>query len=1010
MAYLFFKTYLMQKKITIAALLSLSLSFSFSQKKSNTTNPAAMPAAERLTGYDVRKKLDENSLVKNVEFRNVGPTIMSGRVVDVDVSPTDPTHFYVAYASGGLWFTENNGISFTPVFDKEAVMTIGDIAVDWKNNIIYIGTGENNSSRSSYSGVGIYKSTDNGKNWIRLGLEETHHTGRIILHPANPNIIWVASIGHLYTFNKERGIFKTTDGGKTWKQTLFVDDTTGCIDLAIDSKNPNVLYTSAWHRERKEWNFTESGKTSGIYKSTDGGETWSLATPAGSGFPQGDGIGRIGLAVSTQNSNLVYAVLDNQTRRAKEVKPDAKKKLEKDSLKNMSREIFLALDNELLNDFLDDNEFPEKYSAKSVKEMVRQDKIKPTALYDYVHDANALLFDTEVTGPEIYRSKDAGKTWNKMNDKFLDNIFYTYGYYFGQIRISPFDDNEIYIGGVTVVKSTDAGKTFKTIDADNMHGDYHAYYINPNRKGHIIIGNDGGLNISYDGGKTYFKCNSPAVGQFYAVNVDMDKPYNVYGGLQDNGVWTGPSNYQAGYGWHGEGQYPYKFILGGDGMQVQVDTRDNNTVYAGFQFGYYYRIDKKTTDAKSIKPQIELGEKPLRFNWQSPIQISKFNQDIIYFGSNKFHRSFNKGDDWQTLSGDLTLGGKKGDVAYGTLTTIDESPKKFGLIYVGSDDGLIHVTKDGGNTWTKISDKLPQGLWVSRVVASNHKENRVYCSLNAYRNDNFTPYIYSSDDYGTNWNRIGLDLPNEPVNVIKEDPKNESILYVGTDNGLYVSLNRGKSFMLFSTGLPAVAVHDLVIHPRDNDIVVGTHGRSIYIASVDLLQQLNDTTLAKDIFAFGIKPKTQGASWGKERKDYGSELYNKPSITIPYYAKANGITTINIKTVDGKIIRTINDTAEAGLNFAKYDLTVDASAINDYTAFLNKDKKADEKKTELKKADDGNYYLQSSKYTVEIVTAAGAKATSSLNIKAPEKHERGETGESETRSSPGESAWEKMGK
>ncbi|MEO8150002.1 MAG: glycosyl hydrolase [Bacteroidia bacterium] len=1000
----------MIKPLVLTLIFVSSLSISFSQKKSgNTSTPTAMTAADRLKSFDQRNKLEENSLVKNVAFRNVGPTIMSGRVVDIDVSPTDPTHFYVAYASGGLWFTDNNGISFTPIFDKEAVMTIGDIAVDWSNNIIYVGTGENNSSRSSYSGVGIYKSTDNGKTWTRLGLEETHHTGRIILHPSNPDIIWVASIGHLYTPNKERGIFKSLDGGKTWKQTLFIDDNTGCIDLTIDSKNPNTLYTSAWHRERRAWNLIESGSTSGIYKSTDGGETWSLTTAAGSGFAQGDGVGRIGLAVSTNNSNLVYAVLDNQTRRAKEIKPDAKKKLEKDSLQTMSKETFLALDDELLNDYLDDNDFPEKYSAKSVKEMVRQDKIKPSALFDYVHDANALLFDTEVTGPEIYRTDDAGKTWKKMNEKFLDNIFYTYGYYFGQIRISPFDDNEIYIGGVTVVKSTDAGKTFKTIDADNMHGDYHAYYIDPNRKGHIIIGNDGGLNISYDGGKTYFKCNTPAVGQFYGIAVDMEKPYNVYGGLQDNGVWTGPSSYEAGYGWYDSGQYPYKFILGGDGMKVQVDTRDNNTVYSGFQFGYYYRIDKKTTDAKPIQPRIELGELPLRFNWQTPIQISKFNQDIIYFGSNKFHRSFNKGDDWQTLSGDLTQGGRKGDVAYGTITTIDESPKKFGLIYVGSDDGLIHVTKDGGNTWNKISDKLPQNLWVSRVFASNHKESRVYCSLNAYRNDNFTPYIYTSDDEGTNWTRIGLDLPNEPVNVIKEDPKNENILYVGTDNGLYVSLDRGKTFMHFSKDLPAVAVHDLVIHPRDNDIVVGTHGRSIYIASVDLIQQLNDTLLAKDVYVFNIKPKMHNTNWGKERK-YEAEPFNKPSITIPYYAKANGITTINIKTSDGKVLKTLSDTAEAGLNFAKYDITLDANMLNDYTTYLNKDKKPEEKKTELKKADDGNYYLQPSKYTVEITTAAGAKAISILNIKATEKHERGVAGESEMHSIPGEEYLEKLGK
>jgi photosystem II stability/assembly factor-like uncharacterized protein len=993
------------KKILLPVVLFATVLATSAQKKVT----GVTSADDRLKNIAIKNTLKQNSLVNNVSFRNVGPTIMGGRVVDIDVSPTDPTHFYVAYASGGLWYTENNGISFTPLFSDEVVMTIGDIAVDWKRNIIYVGTGENNSSRSSYSGVGIFKSTDSGKTWSRLGLGETQHTGRIILHPNNPEILWVASIGHLYTPNKDRGIFKTSDGGKTWKQTLFIDDTTGCIDLAIDTKNPEILYTAAWHRARSAWNFTESGNTSGIYKSTNGGDTWSLVTAAGSGFPQGDGIGRIGLAVYEKNPSIVYAVLDNQTRRAKEKPKDVEPKLEKDSLRVMSSAAFLALQDEMIDNYLDANDFPEKYTATSVKAQVKENKIKPSALVDFVEDANAQLFDTEVTGPEIYRSNDAGKTWRKMNEKYLDNIFYTYGYYFGQIRVSPYDDNEIYIGGVTVVRSVDSGKTFKTIDADNMHGDYHAYYIDPNHKGHIIIGNDGGLNVSYDFGKSYFKCNTPAVGQFYSVNVDMEKPYNVYGGLQDNGVWTGPSTYTSGYGWYDGGQYPYKFIMGGDGMQVQVDTRDNNTVYTGYQFGYYSRVNKTTGDAKSIQPGIELGERPLRFNWQTPIQISKFNQDIIYFGSNKFHRSFNKGDDWQTLSGDLTKGGKKGDVAFGTLTTIDESPKKFGLIYVGTDDGLIHITKDGGNTWTKISDKLPQNLWVSRVTASAFNEARIYCSLNGYRNDNFASYIYKSDDYGTTWTQLGLDLPNEPVNVFKEDPKNENILYVGTDNGLYVSINKGKSFMLFSNNLPAVAVHDLVIHPRDNDIVVGTHGRSIYIASVDLIQQLNDTLISKPIYAFNIKSKTHSDYWGKERM-YEQEPFYKPSLSLSYFVKDSSIITITIKTSDNQILKTIKDTAEAGLNFYNYDLTIDSTVVNNYTTYLNKDKKPEDKKVVLKKGDDGNYYLQAATYIVEYRTASGVTTSTKLNIKEQEKRSRSASGESQMNGEPGDSRIERLGK
>ncbi|MGB0925517.1 MAG: WD40/YVTN/BNR-like repeat-containing protein, partial [Minisyncoccia bacterium] len=345
---------------------------------------------------------------------------------------------------------------------------------------------------------------------------------------------------------------------------------------------------------------------------------------------------------------------------------------------------------------------------------------------------------------------------------------------------------------------------------------------------------------------------SPAVGQFYAITVDMAKPYNVYGGFQDNGVWVGPSTYKASMYWHNSGHYPYKGLLGGDGMQVAVDTRDNNLVYTGFQFGYYYRINQETGERKFIKPQHELGERPLRFNWQSPIHLSSHNQDILYFGANKVFRSMNKGVDLEPISEDLTKGGRKGDVPFGTLSTVQESHMKFGLVYVGSDDGWIHVTKDGGNNWERISDDLPQDLWVSRVEPSRHDEATIYTSLNGYRWDDFNSYIYRSTDYGKNWTKIGTDLPAEPVNVIREDPKNSNVLYVGTDHGLYISLDKGESFMAMNNNLPAVAIHDLIVHPRDNDLVVGTHGRSIYIGNVEHLQQMSAGMMANAVHVFEL--------------------------------------------------------------------------------------------------------------------------------------------------------------
>jgi photosystem II stability/assembly factor-like uncharacterized protein len=438
-----------------------------------------------------------------------------------------------------------------------------------------------------------------------------------------------------------------------------------------------------------------------------------------------------------------------------------------------------------------------------------------------------------------------------MNDKFL-SVFSTYGYYFGKIYVSPYNENKVYAIGFTAQVSTDGGKTFKIMDKPNVHVDHHALWINPSKDSHLVDGNDGGLNITYDDGEHWFKANTPAVGQFYSVTVDDAKPYNVYGGLQDNNVWYGPSTNKEGYGWYANGDYPFKSIVGGDGMQVQVDTRDNQTTYAGSQFGNYVRLNRTNPrqTTRRITPQHSLGEKPYRFNWQTPILLSKHNQDVLYFGGQKLFRSLNRGDSMVSMGGDLTKGGKEGDVPYGTITAISESPLRFGLVYVGTDDGNIQLTKDGGYSWMLLNNKatttskskqlsLPENLWVSRLTASKYKEPRVYLSLNGYRNDDFSPYLYVSEDYGQTWIQLGKDLPQEPINVVKEDPKNENILYVGTDGGLYVSFNKGQSFMTWTAGMPiAVPVHDLAFQERENEIVIGTHGRSLYISKLDDVQGL----------------------------------------------------------------------------------------------------------------------------------------------------------------------------
>ena len=933
----------MIKFLNIIFIFLFVFSNGFSQKKKKKSLfPKSTLSSERLEGYLKRISLEENSIVKNIQFRNIGPTVMSGRVVDFAVNPDDPSHFYVAYASGGLWETKNNGNSFNPIFDNQMVMTIGDIEVDWEKDIIYVGTGEKNSSRSSYSGNGIYKSSNGGKNWEYLGLDDSHHIGRIVLHPDNSDIIWVASLGHLYSENSDRGIYKSIDAGKTWNKTLFVNNRTGAIDIVIDPSNPDILYSAMWEKDRKAWDFDGSGIGSGIYKSVDGGSSWLEVSGGTSGFPDTRGTGRIGLDISISNPNIIYAILDNQDRKPKD-EDVSNEGLTKDSFREISEEDFLKISDKELGAFLKQNRFPRDYDAIKVKELVRNGMISPYALVEYLEDSNSMLFDTPVIGAEVYSSKDSGVTWKKVNEDELNNLYFSYGYYFGEIRVDPQDPAKLYVLGVPLLKSIDFGKTWESIDFDNMHGDHQALWVNPNRSGHLIAGNDGGLNISYDDGENWLKYNSTSVGQFYDINVDMKTPYNVYGGFQDNGVWMGPSNYVASLRWHSSGSYPWKSIYGGDGMQTEVDLRDNETVYTGSQFGNYSRVNTRTGERKRITPSHKLGERPYRWNWETPIYLSRHNQDILYMGSNKFHRSLDQGNNFETLSGDLTNGGIKGNVSYGTLTTIIESSIRYGLIYVGSDDGLIHVSKDGGFSWKNISGSLPEKMWVSGIYPSNFHQNRVYVSLNGYRWDNFDAMIYVSDDYGTNWSKIGHNLPKEPVNVIIEDLENEKLVYVGTDHGVYVSLDYGNKFFAFGLGLSNSPVHDLVIHPREKDLVVGTHGRSIYVAGIKYLQMLNEKILTKNLHFFKVDKLKFNPRWGS--RGWGSN-YLTPNLELVFYSKFEGKTEIIIYK-DDEMKKLIDIDANKGLNFINYDLSVDTK----------------EKST----TDNGITYLKKGDYRIEII-------------------------------------------
>ena len=902
-----------------------------------------------------KRQLAENSLVKNVPFQNIGPTIMSGRVVDIDVNPDLPSEFYVGYASGGVWYTNNNGTTFSPILDASDTQNVGDIAVHWPTRTIYVGTGENNASRSSYAGIGILKSTNNGQTWANVGLMDAHHFAPLLIHPDNPDVVTVGVTGHLYSKNNERGIYKTTDGGKTWKQTLYVDDMSGIIDLQQNPNNYNIMFATSWTKDRKAWHFLGNGSNSAIYKSTDAGETWTKVSTEKSGFPNGDGVGRIGIAVF--NDNVVYAIHDNQYRRLKKSSTsDNNKGLDKGDFKSMSTSDFLALDDKKLTTFLRSNRFQEKYSAKAVKAMVRSGKVKPADLAKYLENPNAVSFDTPVIGAEVYKSTDGGQTWEKTHEGFLDGIYSSYGYYFGHIHVSPADENDIYIYGVPIVKSKDGGKTFTSISAENVHADHHSLWINPKNPNHLVNGNDGGVNISYDDGENWIKNNSPSVGQFYAINVDNEKTYNVYGGLQDNGVWVGANNTRENKGWLQRGQYPWKSIMGGDGMQIQIDSRNSNMVYTGFQFGSYFRLNLETGERRYIQPQHTLGESPYRFNWQTPILLSPHNQDILYFGGNKLMRSMNQGDDWEAISGDLTNGGKKGNVAYGTLTTISESPFQFGLIYTGSDDGVVSITKNSGDTWLNISASLPKDLWVSRVIASQHKKERVYVTLNGYRWDDFKVYAYMSDNYGQTWEDISGNIPASPVNVIREDSENENILYLGTDNGAYVSFDSGNSWEVFSEGLPNVAVHDIVMQPDAKDLLIGTHGRSIYKTNIANLQVMNSDMMVNSITLFGINSVRHSSRWGSSRSQYTEAI--EPETTIVMFSNSNAKKTIKILSKDGDELNSMMVDAEKGYNYLSYNLELSEQGRK---ILMKVDKEL-----KIAKASNGKYYLPKGKYFVDV--------------------------------------------
>lgn len=805
-----------------------------------------------------------NDLLNAFEYRNIGVFRMGARIADLDV-PAFPAKdrlytMYVAPWTGGLFKTTNNGTTWEPIFDNQSRrLTVGDVALAPSDpNIVWVGTGDGFASRSSYGGDGVYKSTDAGKTWERKGLVDTHHTQRIVIHPTNPDIVYVAALGHLYSFNEERGVFKTTNGGDSWEKILYFNEKVGVVDLVMDPKNPDVLYAAAWDKVRLPWQLVSGGRESGIYKTTDGGQNW---TRLAGGLPEGR-IGRIGVDVYRRDSNILYAIVDNA------------------------------------------NPSPNQETGRGGR--------------------GGGSGRVRTIGGEVYRSDDAGASWRKMNPDTL-NVSRKGPYYFNQIRIDPNDDMTIFLTGSPGGLSRDGGRTWERIFR-GFFGDNRTFWFDPENSDRMIMGSDGGIAVSYDGGRTSTHLPSLPLGEIYMIGVDMEDPYNIYAGLQDHEHWKVPS-----FNAHRRGIAARDFLAvgDGDGMYTQVDPTDSRWLYTTRHYGGHTRVDQFLGyESKNIQPPDPPDGDPYRWLWATPIHISPHDPRVLYTGGQKLLRSMDRGDTWEEISPDLSTnqrdkimrqseGGVPGGIPWFTMSSISESPVTPGVIWAGLSDGKVHVTRDNGKTWNDVTDKLTElGAlepgYVSRVRASAHAAGRAYVAKSGYKYDVFEAFLYTTDDFGETWRSIAAGLPDEPINVVYEDPKNPDLLFVGNDVGVFVSIDRGKTWVNFNNNMPNVPVHDLLVHPRDNDLILGTYGRGLWITDVSALQQLNGDVLAKDVHLFDIEPTVQRVTWEFGANDYlfGQAQIQTPNpdngMVVRYYLKAGVNDSANIviaNTSDEEVAR-----------------------------------------------------------------------------------------------------------
>jgi photosystem II stability/assembly factor-like uncharacterized protein len=816
---------------------------------------AMVPAAQRGTSAQAVSPLDTAAL-KGLKWRNIGPANTSGRISDIEVTrvPGAPDAIYLGTASGGVFKSVNNGMSWQPVFDTvDALISIGDVGVTPANpNLVWVGTGEANNRNSENWGDGVYKSVDGGRTWKDMGLKDTRHIGRIVIDPTDPNTVYVAAVGHLWGPNAERGVFKTTDGGASWKKVLYVDENTGATDIAMDPKDPHTLFAATYQRQRKAFGFNGRGPGSAIYRTYDGGANWTKLT---NGLPSGDK-GRIGLDIYRQNGQIVYATVEA----------------------------------------------------------------------DRAPDGG------------VFRSTDRGESWQQVT------TLNTRPSYYSQIRIDPKESNRVYMLGSNrgFYIADDGGKTFREVFS-NVHSEDHALWVDPDDPNHLILGGDGGVSISWtrgEGQNWLFRENLP-VGQFYEIGVDMRDPYYVCGGLQDNGVWCVPSATRQARGISNSDAYN---IHGGDGFYASIDPKDPNVIFTEMQNGGVNRVDLRTLERQAVKPEKTKKDDPnYRWNWNSPIVMSSFDTSRLYMGANVVFKSTDRGVTWTAISPDLTTntdpktlgmrGTEGGGAGYGTLTTIGESGLDANVLYTGSDDGQLQVTRDGGLKWTNLTSRipnLPAKTYVSGVVASAHEKGRVYATFDGHQNDDYRPYVYVSDDYGQTWRSLSHGLPETSVNRLREHPKNPRLLFIGHERGVHASINGGSSWVSLNTNLPAVPVDDLVVHPRENDLIIGTHGRSIWILDdLSPLEALTPDVVTAEQRLLPSKP-ARLLSLYRTQEWFGVGVFFAPNpeygAGVAYYlrngsdGKKMGIT---IRDAAGHVIRKLEGPGDRGLNRIYWDLRME---------------------------------------------------------------------------------------